>query len=324
MREAMARAVVGDDVFGEDPTVRELEHVAAERVGMEAGLFVPTGTMANQIGVKLFTQPGDEIIAEERSHVLTYEVGGIGLISGVQCRTLASADGILDPVGIEALIREEDIHLPRTALICLENTHNVAGGVVTPLETLDRIAEVARRHSIPVHMDGARLFNAALAEGIDAREYGSRVDLLWFALSKGLSAPVGSVLCGSAPRIARCRRIRKLLGGGMRQVGVLAAAGLVALEQGIDRLRDDHERAAQLARAIDALPGARVNLEKTRTNIVMVELSAAGAASVVSDLERRKVRTLAFGDHHLRFVTHREVGDAAVHRAIEALTEILS
>lgn len=324
MREAMARAEVGDDVFGEDPTVRELEQLSAERVGLEAGLFVPSGTMANQIAVKLFTQPGNEIIAEARSHVLTFEGGGIGLISGVQCRTLETEDGVLDPGGVEALIRADDIHLPKTALICVENTHNVAGGVVTPLATLDRLAEVARRHAVPLHMDGARLFNAALADGIDAREYGSRVDLLWFALSKGLSAPAGSVICASRERIALCRRIRKVLGGGMRQVGILAAAGLVALEQGVDRLADDHERAARLAREVDALPGARVDLARTRTNIVMVELGAGNAAYVTAELGRRGVRALPFGASTLRFVTHREISDAGVQQAILALTEILS
>ncbi|MFH0945660.1 MAG: GntG family PLP-dependent aldolase [Planctomycetota bacterium] len=324
MRDAMASARVGDDVFGEDPTVKELESLAAEKVGMPAGLFVPSGTMANQIAVKLFTQPGDEIIAEENSHVLTFEAGGIGLISGVQCRPIRSRGGILDPDEIESRIRADDIHLPRTALICLENTHNVAGGVVMPLSVLDRIAELARRHRIPLHLDGARLFNAAVAEGIDPREYGPRVDLLWVALSKGLSAPVGSVICGDEAKIGRCRRIRKVLGGGMRQVGVLAAAGLVALEHGIERLAEDHRRAAALAGGISRLPGARVDLAATRTNIVMVELEQGGADRVVSALLERGVKALVFDDSHIRFVTHREVDDAGVALAVSAMTDVLA
>lgn len=324
MREAMASARVGDDVFGEDPTVKELESRVAEKVGMAAGLFVPSGTMANQIAVKLFTQPGDEIIAEANSHVLTFEAGGIGLISGVQCRPIQAKGGILDPDEIESRIRAEDIHLPRTALICVENTHNVAGGVVMPMAVLDRISDLARRRKIPLHMDGARLFNAAVADGVDPREYGPRVDLLWIALSKGLSAPVGSVICGDAEKISRCRRIRKVLGGGMRQVGVLAAAGLVALEQGIDRLAEDHRRAAALADAINQLPGAQVDLQATRTNIVMVELELGGADLVVSALEERGVRALVFDNTHIRFVTHREVDDDGVACAVSAMSDVLA
>lgn len=322
MREAMATAEVGDDVFGEDPTVHRLEARAAELVGMEAGLLVPSGTMANQIGVKLFTQPGDEIIAEERCHILTYEAGGIGLISGVQSRAVRGDRGRLEPADVEAAIRADDIHLPRTTLICLENSHNVAGGTITSLKRLDALREISRRHAIPLFMDGARLFNAAIASGTDAREYGERVDLLWFALSKGLSAPVGSVVCGSAERIEACRRIRKQLGGGMRQAGILAAAGLVALESGIDRLADDHRRARELARALAGLPGLQV--EPVETNIVVVRPEARNAAELSTGLAEGGVRTLALADDLLRFVTHREIEDSHVELAIAGLTGLLT
>lgn len=324
MREAMARAKVGDDVFGEDPTVRELEERVAVLLGKEAGLFVPTGTMANQIGVKVFTQPGDEIIAERDAHVLKYEVGGIGVISGVQCRPIAGKNGILDPDEVEAFIREDDIHVPRTSLICVEQTHNVAGGVVVPLAILDRLRAVADRHGIPIHMDGARMLNAAVADRVAPAEYGKRVDLLWIALSKGLSCPVGSVLAGTRTQIEKCRRIRKLLGGGMRQVGVLAACGLVALETGIERLAEDHARAHRLGERLVGLPGARVDLAIHRTNILMVHFDEPIAPTIENELKSRGVLALALKPKLLRFVTHREVDDRDVDRAATAMSEILT
>ncbi len=324
MREAMARAEVGDDVMREDPTVQRLEAVAARMLGKEAGLFVPTGTMANQIGVKLFTQPGDEIIAEASSHVLTYEAGGIGLISGVQSRSVAARAGVMDADEVESLIRGDDIHLPRTALICVENSHNVAGGTVAPLDALDRLRAVADRHRIPILLDGARLFNAAVALGVGAREIAACADVAWFALSKGLSAPVGSVLCGRRDDVERARRIRKQLGGGMRQVGVLAAAGLVALETGIERLAEDHARAARLAAALHAEPGASVDLESTRTNIVMVHLEAKDAREIADRLRERGVLAMAMAARRLRFVTHRDVSDDDVDCAIVAMRDALT
>lgn len=323
MREAMARAQVGDDVMEEDPTVKRLEAEVASLLGKPAGLFVPSGTMANQIGVKLHTQPSDEIIAEASSHVLKYEAGGIGLISGVQCRPIHGTRGVMDPAEVEAAIRGHEIHLPHTSLICLENTNNVAGGAVVPLGVFDAVREIADRHAVKVHLDGARLLHAACAEGTPAAEFAARVDTVWIALSKGLSAPVGSVLCASVEDIARARRIRKILGGGMRQVGVLAAAGLVALETGIDRLAEDHVRARRLAEAANALPGVRVDLETARTNLVLLEFETPIADDVVARLAEDGVLAGATADNLLRFCTHREIGDDDVARAVESLSRIL-
>lgn len=324
MREAMASAEVGDDVLGEDPTVKRLEAAVAARLGKDAGLFVPSGTMANQIGVKLYTQPGDEIIAEAASHVLTYEAGGIGLISGVQCRPVAGVKGVMDPDQVEASVRARDIHLPRTSLLCLENTNNVAGGAVVPLANFDALRAVADRHGLKVLLDGARLFHAAIAEGIPAREFAARADLVWIALSKGLSAPVGSVLCGTADDIASARRIRKVLGGGMRQVGVLAAAGLIAVETGVDRLVEDHVRARRLAEFADGLPGVRVDLELTRTNIVLLRFDAPRAREVASVLAEEGVLAMPMADDRLRFCTHRQIDDDDVDAASTHLRRILS
>ncbi len=319
MREAMARAEVGDDVYREDPTVRRLEEMAAARFGRGAGLFVPTGTMANQIGIRVFTQPGDEILAEPTSHIVLFEAGAAGLISGVQLRTVPARAGVFDAAAIEAAIRGEDVHFPRTALVCLENTHNIAGGVVQPLAVLDAIRALTRARGIPILLDGARLWNAIVAERIDPAEYGKRADLLWFALSKGLSCPVGSVLVGDADVIERCRKVRKQLGGGMRQVGVLAACGIVALESMVDRLAEDHARALSIAQAAQKMPHVQVDVAATRTNIVMLVLDGLRAQDVVAKMRTDRVLSTALPGNRVRFVTHREVGDADVSRAIAAL-----
>lgn len=324
MREAMARAVVGDDVFGEDPTVRELEARVAELLGHEAGLFVPTGTMANQIAVKLFSQPGDEIIAERDCHILEYEVGGIGAIAGVQCRPLLGRAGSLDADEVEAAIRADDIHLPRTSLICVEQTHNVAGGTVVPLADLERLREVSLRRKVPLHLDGARLLNAAVAESVEPAVFARLADSAWIALSKGLGCPVGSVFVTSRARIEAARRIRKLLGGGMRQVGILAAAGLFALEHGVARLADDHARARRLGERLLGLPGTRIDLAIHRTNILMVHFDAPVAERVEAALARHGVLALALKPRLLRFVTHCDVGDADVDRAADAMRVVIS
>jgi threonine aldolase len=323
MREAMARAIVGDDVFGEDPTVKELEARVAALLGKDAGLFVPSGTMANQIAINVFTSPGDEIIAEERSHVLTYEVGGIGAISGVQCRPLRAVKGVLDPELVAAAIRGVDIHLPRTSLLCLEQTHNLAGGAVVPLAALDALHAVAKRHGVAILIDGARLLNAAIADGVAPAEYGARADVLWIALSKGLSCPAGSVMAASRDVIERCRRVRKRLGGGMRQIGILAAAGLVALDTMVERLAEDHARVQALGARLLEIDGVDVDLGTHRTNILMVRFARPIAAAVEAALVDRGVLALALEPALLRFVTHREVGDADVARAAAAMHEIV-
>lgn len=323
MREAMARADVGDDVFGEDPTVRRLEAMTAELLGHEAGLFVPTGTMANQIAVKLHSRPGDEIIAERDSHVLKYEVGGIGAISGVQCRPLVGRAGVLDAAEVEDAIREDDIHLPRTALICVEQTHNVAGGTVTPLPALERIREVSLRRKVPLHLDGARLLHAAAADRVAPAEYGRLADTAFLAFSKGLCCPAGSVLVTPRASLEPARRIRKLLGGGMRQVGVLAAACIVALETGLPQLVEDHTRARRLGERLLGLPGATIDLATNRTNILMVHFDAPIAGRVEAQLSEHGVLALALKPRLLRFVTHRDVGDSDVDRAASAMRAIL-
>ncbi len=323
MRRAMADAVVGDDVLREDPTVQRLEELAAGLLGKEAALFVPTGTMANQIGVKLFTKPGDEILAEENCHILNYEAGAIGLISGVVARPIPTTRGIFGPSDVERRIRGVDVHASRTALICVENTHNLAGGVPWTLAELDAVRAVSTARGVPLLMDGARLFNACAAERVAPADYAARADLVWFALSKGLSAPVGSVVCGTRAAIEECRRIRKQLGGGMRQAGVLAACGVVALETMRERLVEDHVRARRLAEGIAGLPGVELDPRGVRTNIVMIPLRASRAARVAARPARDYgVLAVAMGAARIRFVTHREVDDSHVSRAIEAFAAV--
>lgn len=325
MRRAMADAVVGDDVLREDPTLQRLEELAAGLLGKEAALFVPTGTMANQIGVKLFTKPGDEILAEENCHILNYEAGAIGMISGVVARPIPTERGIFTAQDVERRIRGVDVHASRTALICVENTHNLAGGVPWTLTELDAVRAVASARGIPLLMDGARLFNACAAEGVAAAAYAARADLAWFALSKGLSAPVGSVLCGTRAAIEECRRIRKQLGGGMRQAGVLAACGLVALETMRERLVEDHARARRLAEGIAPLPGVMLDPASVRTNIVMIPLRETIAARVAERLAREfGVLVVAMGAARIRLVTHREVDDSHVARAIAAFEAVFA
>ena len=243
MRQAMATAEVGDDVYEEDPTVRRLEALGAEMIGKEAALFVPSGTMGNQIAAMTHLNRGDEVILEAESHIFYYEVGGLALLSGAQARPLPGRRGFMEPEQITHAIREENIHFPRTGLLCLENTHNRAGGAVLTPEQTKAMAEAGRQKGIPVHLDGARIFNAAIALGIDVRELTAPVDSVMFCLSKGLGAPVGSILAGSKCFITHARKNRKVLGGGLRQSGVLAAAGLIALEQMVERLAEDHDHA---------------------------------------------------------------------------------
>ena len=319
MRAAMAAAVVGDDVLGDDPTVLRLEERVAAQCGKEAALFVPSGTMGNQIAVKLHTQPGEELICEERSHVWVNEAGGLGLISGVQTKALAAPSGCPEPAAIEAAVRDEDVHHPRTALVVLENTHNYAGGRVISVERMAAIRAVAQRRGLKVHLDGARLWNAVVATKTPIAQFAAQVDTLTFCFSKGLGCPVGSMLVGSRKDIERARRIRKALGGGMRQVGILAAAAEFALDHLVERLADDHARARRLAAAFAALPGCLVDPATVETNIVFVERPAGDAAELERRLAAAGVRAIALAVDRLRLVTHRDVGDGEVARAIEAM-----
>lgn len=318
MRRAMAEAEVGDDVWGEDPTVRALEQTAAELLGMAAAVFTPSGTMANQVAIHVHCRPGDELICEERGHVYKYEGGAIARLSGVSVRLLADEAGFPDVDALDEGVRADDIHFPRTRLLVLENSHNMAGGRVLAPEGVSRRTEWARSRGIAVHVDGARLFNAAVACGAPARELLVGVDSVSVCLSKGLGAPVGSLLAGSEAFIREARRARKAFGGGMRQSGILAAAGLLALREGPARLVLDHERAARLADQLDETPGLSV-VRPVETNIVLVDLAPPLEPSAfLAELAQEKVLAAAVGSARLRFVTHRDLAEDAVQRCLDA------
>ena len=322
MRAAMAAAEVGDDVYGEDPTVNLLERRAAEIFGREAALFVPTGTMGNQVAIRLHTQPGQEVIAESRSHILDYEMATTAVFSGCLIRAVPTEDGILSWKHIEPVINPYGGFRAATGLIEIENTANLAGGRVSTVPVLEEIWAGAKNYDLPLHLDGARIFNAAVALGVDVKKLTRGFDTVMFCLSKGLGAPVGSMLVGSAELMARARIFRKALGGGMRQVGVLAAAGLVALEQGPARLADDHANARLLAEALASTEGVSINVETVETNIVIFRLTGAlGAGELVARLKARGVLAGAFGSDAVRLVTHRDVSRGQCIDAAETLTQ---
>lgn len=311
MREAMMRAELGDDVLGDDPTVQALEALAAERAGTEAALFTTSGTMANQIAIACWTRPGDEVLMEAGAHPFNYEAGGAAAIAGVQIRTAEGERGILSPGAVWPLIRRPDPHHAPATLLCLENTSNRGGGTIYPLETLDALCDGARVRGLRTHLDGARVFNAVVASGEPLDRIARGFDSIAFCLSKGLGAPVGSILAGPADFIERARRVRKMLGGGMRQTGILAAAGIYALEHHVERLAEDHARARRLAEGLRAL-GLRV--DPPETNMVYVEIDDAPGAS--ARLEAEGVRCFATAPRRLRLVLHLDVDDAGVERAI--------
>ena len=325
MRRAMVEAEVGDDVFREDPTVRRLEEMAAARVGKEAALFVPTGTMGNQIAVNVWTQPGQEVILEERSHIFNYEMGTMAVFSGVLPRPLPGADGALTAEAVRLAIRPPVYYLTRTGLIALENTHNMAGGTIFPAEETEAICALARSERIPTHLDGARIFNAAVALERDPADLVRPCDSVMFCLSKGLGAPVGSVLAGPAAFIEEALRVRKRLGGGMRQAGVLAAAGIVALLENVDRLVEDHANARRLAEGVAGIKGVAVQVLKVPTNIVLFSVVAPriNAHDVVRLWKEQGVLALAIDDRQVRAVTHYDVDRAGIDRACSKLARIL-
>ena len=326
MREAMARADVGDDVWGEDPTVQRLESLAASRLGKEAGLFVTSGTQGNLVSVVAHTRAGQEVILDLDSHIYNYEVAGAAMIGHLQMRPAKTARGFLSPEQVREAIRPANIHLPETGLVCLENTHNRHGGTCATPEELQAVADAAHQAGVPVHLDGARLFNAAIALRRPAADFARPVDSVTFCLSKGLGAPVGSVVCGSAEFIGRARRVRKMLGGGMRQAGIIAAAGIVALERMVDRLAEDHVNARRLAEGLAALPGLSVDLATVQTNIVIVrvERGATAAAELVTGCAARKVKVHAMGPGAIRCVTHKDVDGDDIARALDAFRELTS
>ncbi|GAC1367688.1 MAG: GntG family PLP-dependent aldolase [Hymenobacter sp.] len=319
MLAAMFAAPVGDDVYEEDPTVRRLEEVAAARFGLEAGLFCPSGTMSNQIAIKAHTEPLSEVICEQTAHVYLWEVGGIAFHSGASVALLAGNRGRLTATQVEAAIRAENVHYPTTRLVCLENTHNRGGGSCYTWDDMAAISEVARRHGLARHLDGARVFNALVATGQRSEDYGQLFDSISVCLSKGLGTPVGSVLLGSAAFIKKCKRIRKVMGGGWRQAGYLAAAGLYALEHNVARLADDHRRAARLAEVLHREPYVAEVLAP-ETNLVIFRLhESQPAAEFLSHLEQQGIKASSFGPQWIRFVTHLDVDDAMVTRIEAAL-----
>lgn len=315
MREAIASAEVGDDVFGDDPTVNRLEAMAADLLGKEAAVFVPSGTMANLVAVMTHAGRGDEILLGDQSHIFNYEVGGTAAIAGAQVHALPNqGDGSLDPDVVEAAIRPPNIHHPRTALLCLENTHNRCGGAAIPADSIDRLCNVAHEHGLKVHLDGARIFNAAVALGVPAARIAQEADSVSFCLSKGLGCPVGSLLCGSREFISAARRNRKMLGGGMRQAGILAAAGIYALEHNIERLADDHRNAKALAAGLARYDAFVPN--DPQTNIVVVDVVRGGLDGWLNAFAAEGVLAVPFGRQRLRMVTHINITAADVAEAL--------
>lgn len=325
MRRAMFEAEVGDDVYGEDPTINRLEARAAEIMGKEAALFLPSGTMGNQVAVLTHVRRGDEVILESESHIFYYEVGGLAALAGAQARILPGNRGMMDPDQVKASIRGENIHFPRTGLICLENTHNRAGGAVLPQAGVEAICRAAHEQGVPVHMDGARIFNAAVAQNRPVAELAAPLDSIQFCLSKGLGAPVGSMLAGSKSFIENARKFRKLLGGGMRQAGVLAAAGLLALEEGPARIAEDHANARFLAEGLRELPGLQVDLEWVETNMVVayVEDPRWDGPSLSGALSQAGVLCNAMGPRMIRLVTHLDVSRTQLEEALPIFARVL-
>jgi threonine aldolase len=328
MRQAMAAAEVGDDVYGEDPTINHLQEMAASLMGKEAGLFIPSGTMGNLIAILAHCGRGDEVILGNQAHTFLFEAGGISALGGVHsCQIPNQLDGTLDLDDIRHAIRPNDPHHPITRLITIENTQNRCGGVPLTASYTQAVSELAQDFHLNVHLDGARIFNAAVAQGIQAKELAAPVDSVTFCLSKGLCAPVGSVLCGSAEFIARAHRIRKQLGGGMRQAGVLAAAGIIALESMIDRLEEDHQRAKNLARLLGQIPGILLEPGTPYTNMVFIKFDKSiipyTAGQVAERMAEFGIKLGITGRFRFRLVTHYWIDDQAIELTAEKLAEIL-
>ncbi len=327
MREAMAKAEVGDDVYGDDPTVNLLQEMAAEMTGKEAGLFVPSGTMGNLAAILTHCQRGDEVILGQKNHTFMFEAGGISALGGIHSYQLQNqADGSLLISDVESAIREDDPHAPITRLVCLENTHNRCGGTVQTPEYTRQLADFAHSRGLKVHLDGARLFNAAAALGVPARKLSEPVDSVTFCLSKGLCAPVGSVLCGEKEFIKKAQRARKILGGGMRQAGILAAAGIVALQNMVSRLGEDHKRARDLAEGLSENSGIVLDAGTPATNMVFFDLAAnvgVAAPEVEEKLKAKGILVSASGQRRFRLVTHYWIDDAAINTTVSAFGEVL-
>jgi len=327
MREAMAQAVVGDDVYGEDPTVNQLEQLAAHRLGKDAAMFVTSGTMANLAAVLTHCSRGDEIILGDMAHTFLNEAGGVAALGGVQPRTIPTQpDGTLALRDIEGAVRSVDVHYPRSRLVCLENTHNRRGGAPLSVGYTRQVGELVHKRGLSLHIDGARLFNAAVSLGTEARELAAPADSVSFCLSKGLCAPVGSLLCGMDEFISQARRIRKQLGGGMRQAGVIAAAGIVALETMVDRLAEDHDRARRLADGLRGIPGIILENDPPATNMVYLQLgpnARLAAAELSSQVASDGIRIHVVGPDKIRLVLHHDVDNAGLERTLFAFRRVM-
>lgn len=325
MRKAMAEAEVGDDVFGDDPTVNSLQEYCAELLGKEAGLFVPTGSMGNQVSLGAQSRSGDEVICEAGAHFIHYEGGSVAANLGLVTRPLPGTGGILGADQVAAAIRKGTEHNPHTAVVSFENTHNAGGGKVFPLEEAQAISKICRENEVAVHLDGARIFNAQAATGIAAAEWAACADTVSFCFSKGLGAPIGSMVVGSTEVVKEARRLRKRMGGGMRQVGVIAAAARVAIETGVDRLAEDHANARLLAEGLSDLDADAVDISTVETNMVYVDLRpfSKRGPEVRDELARHGIITLAAGPDIMRLVTHRDVDSGGIERALRAFEAVL-
>jgi len=322
----MSNAEVGDDVYQEDPTVNRLEELAAKKIGKEAALFVASGTMGNLTAVMTHCQRGDEVILGTDSHIYYYEVGGMSAVAGAIPRLIAGDKGILNPQDIKRALREENLHYPKTTLICVENTHNRAGGTIIPPEIIEEICQLGHQRNIQVHLDGARIFNAAIALNLDPATLTKNVDSVMFCLSKGLSAPVGSILAGSKEFIQRARKNRKMLGGGMRQAGILAAAGIIALENMVERLEEDHKNARILGEGLADIGGIKVDLETVQTNMVCFDLNKSGMDThqFLPKLAEYNILGSPLPPTKVRLVTHYGISEDDIYATIKAIKEIVS
>jgi threonine aldolase len=326
MKEEAFKAPLGDSVYGEDPKQQELEEVAADKLGKQKAIYLPSGTQGNLAALLAHTERGSEIIVEENAHIRTSETGGASCVGGLMIKTVRGEDGAPDPEGIERSIRRTDIHYPKTALVCIESSHYRYGGVVPPLEKFEAINRIARKYNLPIHLDGARIFNSSVYLGVDVKKIAQYADSVMVSLSKGLGAPVGSVLCGPADFIERASRYRKMLGGGMRQTGWLCACGIIALsEANIDRLREDHENARLLARGLSEIEGFSIDSERVHTNYVLAQFQHRNcdASSLIESLAEKGILISPSGGNSIRFVTSREVQKEDILYVLDMTREIL-
>ncbi len=326
MLEAIRNAKLGDDVYGEDPTVNELEELSAEKMGKEAALLVTSGTQANLTSVMAQTNRGDEVILEADAHIYHYEVGGISALAGVVPKLIPGCMGALNPEDVERAIKDENIHNPKTTLVCIENTHNRAGGTIISPEQIETLSKITKTRNLKLYMDGARIFNAAVAMGRDVKDFTRHVDSLMFCLSKSLSAPVGSVIVGSHAFISKARKIRKMLGGGMRQAGIIAAPGIVALKKMVDRLAEDHKNARILAEGLAKFEGINIKLDTVQTNIVKFDISGLSLSpkEFLSKLQENGVKASGYGGSIMRMVTHRHIKKEDIEYTLNIVENVIS